>query len=54
MIIDVETAQDELEQLIELAKGGEEVLIRDGDSIVRLVPIFGENKPEPRNLTIDY
>lgn len=39
MIADVEVAQEELEELVELAKAGEEVLIRDGDTIVQLKPI---------------
>lgn len=46
MIVDVNVAQDELEQLIDLPRSGEEVLIRDGVSIVRLEPIFGDDEPE--------
>jgi len=48
LIVDVETAQHKLEQLIELAKSDEEVLVQDGNAIVRLEPIFGGMEPEAR------
>lgn len=48
MIVDIETAQEELEQLIELAKSGEQVLIQDGDSIVQLAPIPEDSESKDR------
>ncbi len=45
MIVDVEAAQEELEELVEFAKAGEEVLIRDGDTIVQLKPIDCSGQP---------
>ena len=41
-IYDVDLAEAELEDLIDRAIAGEEILIRDGESIVRLEPIFEE------------
>ncbi|MCC6329252.1 MAG: hypothetical protein IT174_12100 [Acidobacteria bacterium] len=45
MIVDVEVAQEELGELVELAKAGEDVLIRDGDTIVQLEPIDCSGQP---------
>ncbi len=45
MIVDVEVAQEELEELVERANAGEEALIRDGDTIVHLKPIVCDGQP---------
>ena len=40
----VDEAERDLEELIERAKSGEEILIRDGDNVVLLEPIADDEK----------
>ena len=42
-IFEVDVAEEVLEGLIECAKSGEEILIREGEDLVRLEPILDEN-----------
>lgn len=42
-VVNLEVAEVELESLIERARSGEEILVQDGENIVRLEPIFEDN-----------
>jgi antitoxin (DNA-binding transcriptional repressor) of toxin-antitoxin stability system len=41
---DVDVAEQELEDLVERAISGEEILIRDGETIVKLEPFSTEDR----------